>query len=59
MKTIRRLAAVWPTALRDLAGLLGAGLVAYGAGEVYRPAGFIILGAMLLAAAFLSARASA
>ena len=59
MKTIKRLAAIWPTALRDLAGLCGAGCVAYGAGAIYQPAGFIVLGSMLLSAAFLSARASA
>ena len=37
-----------PDILRDLAGLVGAGLVAFGAGEIYRPAGFIVAGALLL-----------
>jgi hypothetical protein len=35
---------------RDIAALSGAGLVSYGAWLVYQPAGFITLGAILLAA---------
>jgi|GEM_PF-5389773 len=45
------------SAVRDGLGVAGAGLTAYGAGLVYRPAGFIVLGALLLAAAWLLARA--
>jgi ABC-type protease/lipase transport system fused ATPase/permease subunit len=41
---------------RDLAGLAGAGLVAYGAWLVYRPAGFIAGGVLLIAASILLAR---
>lgn len=41
---------------RDLAGLAGAGLVAYGAWLVYAPAGFITAGTLLLAGAALLAR---
>lgn len=43
--------------IRDVVGLAGAGFVAYGAGEIYRPAGFITLGGLLLLGVFLSARA--
>jgi hypothetical protein len=48
-----------PTLVRDVAGLGGCGLVAYGAGLIYHPAGFIIGGLFLMAGAFLSARAKA
>jgi hypothetical protein len=40
---------------RDAAALVGGGLIAYGAGMIYAPAGFIVGGAMLIAVAFLSA----
>lgn len=40
----------------DAAGLTGAGLMAYGAGMVYRPAEFIVAGALLLAAAIFYTR---
>lgn len=43
----------------DLAGLAGAAAIAYGAWLVHEPAGFIIGGALLLAAAWLGARSSA
>ena len=46
-----------PVLARDLGGLVGAGLIAYGAGLIYRPAGFIVAGLLLLASAFLLARA--
>ncbi len=42
--------------LRDLAGLAGAGLVAYGAWLLAPPAGFITGGLLLLAAALLLSR---
>lgn len=46
-----------PVVARDLAGVAGAVLIAYGAGLVYRPAGFIVLGFLMVAASFLLARA--
>lgn len=48
-----------PALGRDSVGVAGAALVAYGAWLIYEPAGFIVGGAMLLAAAWLSAKASA
>jgi hypothetical protein len=45
-----------PSLLRDLVGLAGAALCAYGAWLVYAPAGFIFGGILLLAGAMLSAR---
>lgn len=59
MNVLKRLRSAWPTMARDMAGLLGAGLCAYGVAEIYRPAGLIVAGALLLTAAVLSARASA
>lgn len=38
----------------DAAALLGAGLVSWGAYEIYRPAGFIVAGLFVLAAAILT-----
>lgn len=43
-------------AVRDLVGLLGVALVGYGAGEIYRPAGFIVLGLLVIAGCYMSAR---
>jgi hypothetical protein len=43
---------------RDVAGILGAASVSYGAWCIYRPAGFIVAGAFLLIGALLDARAS-
>lgn len=43
----------------DAAGLAGAGLITYGAGLVYRPAGFIVGGLFLLAGAWMFARKTA
>lgn len=45
--------------LDDVLGVGGAGLVSYGCWEIYRPAGLIVLGAMLLTAGMLRARAGA
>lgn len=59
MKALTRLSVMWPTIARDVTGLLGAGLMSVGVSEIYRPAGLIVAGAMLLTAAFLSARAAA
>jgi hypothetical protein len=46
-----------PALLRDASGLGGAALVAYGAWCVYVPAGYIVGGLLLLAGAWLHARA--
>lgn len=53
----RGLLAVVPVLVRDLVGLAGAGLVAYGAWLIYPPAGFLAGGALLIAAAALAALA--
>lgn len=53
----RGLLATVPVVTRDLAGLGGAALVAYGAWLIYVPAGFIIGGVLLILAAVLAARA--
>ena len=42
--------------LHDLIGVIGAGLVAYGAWLVFPPAGFITGGLLLLAGALLLSR---
>jgi len=44
--------------LHDLIGLIGAGLVAYGAWLIFAPAGFITGGTLLLAGALLLSRGS-
>ncbi len=44
-----------PGLLRDLAGLSGVGLVAYGAWLIYPPAGFIVGGCLFLLGALLLA----
>lgn len=48
----------WATVARDAAGLIGAACVAIGVGLIYVPAGVIVAGAMLVGAAFLTARKS-
>jgi len=53
----RGILAAVPVVTRDLAGLAGAGLVAYGAWLIYVPAGFIVGGVLLILAAVLAARA--
>ncbi|MBP7704189.1 MAG: hypothetical protein KA105_02750 [Caulobacter sp.] len=40
--------------LRDGAGLAGAALIAFGAGKIYEPAGFIVAGLFLVAFAVLT-----
>lgn len=45
-----------PVLARDAAGLIGAGLISTGAGMIYRPAGFIVAGFLLLVGAVLDAR---
>jgi hypothetical protein len=42
--------------LIDLLGIIGAGLIAYGAGSVFEPAGYIVGGAFLIVAAAVLAR---
>lgn len=53
------LSALLPSLLRDAAGIAGAASLAYGAAAIYRPAGFIVGGVLLLAAALLTGRGSA
>jgi len=45
-----------PGIIRDGAGILGAALIAYGAALIYRPAGFIVGGLLLISGALLAAR---
>jgi hypothetical protein len=45
-----------PAIARDTAAIIGGGLVCYGAWLIYEPAGYIILGLMLMTASVLSAR---
>lgn len=51
-----RIAAGWGFVLRDLGGLAGAGLLAYGAWQTYPPAGYLVGGALLLAGAWIAGR---
>ena len=44
------------TLLRDLAGLVGVGLISYGSWQIYHPAGLIAGGTLLFFAALLMAR---
>lgn len=41
--------------VRDIAGLSGAGAIAWGCYEIYPPLGYIVSGALLLAGAIYSA----
>jgi hypothetical protein len=43
---------------RDVAGLVGAVSLSYGAWLVYRPAGFIVAGMLLIAGSILASRSS-
>lgn len=52
---VRAVAAAVPGLVRDLAGLCGVGLVAYGAWLIYPPAGFITGGFLLIVGALLIA----
>ncbi len=45
-----------PGLLIDLVGIAGAGCVSYGAWLVYRPAGFLVGGLLLMSAALLLGR---
>lgn len=42
----------------DVAGLAGCASISYGAWLIYRPAGFIVAGILLLAGSVLAARAA-
>lgn len=50
---VRAFGRALPALLRDLAGLAGIGLVAYGAWMIHPPAGFITGGIMLVVGAYL------
>ncbi|MGD9882815.1 hypothetical protein [Reyranella sp.] len=52
---VRATAVAVPGLLRDLAGLSGVGLVAYGAWLIYPPVGFIVGGSLLILGALLLA----
>jgi hypothetical protein len=49
----RRVARVMPALLRDLAGLAGVALIAFGAWQIYPPAGFIVAGVLLVVGAII------
>lgn len=53
---IANVASAAPALACDIAAAIGAGLLAYGAWLAYPPAGYIVLGVMMLAASVLSAR---
>jgi len=46
----------WTSLLRDAAGVAGVASIAYGSWMVYAPAGFIVGGLLVLAAALAAAR---
>ena len=52
---LRTIAGAVPGLVRDLAGLCGVGLVAYGAWMIYPPAGFITAGLLLIVGTLLIA----
>lgn len=56
MKLWPRVRSALPAVGCDLVGLTGAGLIAYGAWLIYQPAGFLVAGVQLMAAAWLLAR---
>lgn len=53
---MRALGAVVPSLIADLAGLGGGALIVLGAWDIYRPAGEIVAGVLLLAGVSLYAR---
>jgi len=55
MTKLQRLASMAPAVGRDGVGLLGAALVAHGAGQIYPPAEWIVAGMLLLVCAVASA----
>lgn len=54
----RAIATTVPVIARDLVGLAGAALVAYGVWLIHQPSGYIAAGLMLLAGAWLNAKAA-
>jgi hypothetical protein len=54
---MKQLRAALPAVARDALGLTGAASISYGTWIIYRPAGFIVAGSLLLAACLLLARA--
>ena len=44
--------------IRDVSGLLGAASIVYGCWLVYRPAGYIVAGVLMIAASILTSRAA-
>lgn len=63
MRRIKRIILRWivgviPALLRDAAGLAGSALIAWGAWRIYEPAGLIVAGLFLLAAALLLSRSA-
>jgi hypothetical protein len=58
-KFLGALGAALPILLCDLVGIAGAAAIAYGAWQIYGPAGWIAGGAMAVGGAWLIARAGA
>ena len=54
----RAAAAAMPDLIRDLAGVSAIALIAYGCWLIYRPAGFIAAGVLILVGVFASASRS-
>jgi len=50
---LRAMGRAIPTILRDITGVFGAGLIAYGAWLIYPPAGFITGGILLVTGVYL------
>ena len=55
-RRLRNLGLALASFANDALALTGAALVSFGAYEIYRPAGFIVGGALLLAASVYGAR---
>jgi hypothetical protein len=55
MGWLKAIYSAMPAIARDLAGVGGGGLICYGAWLIFEPAGYILLGVMLLAVSVLSA----
>ena len=58
-KNIRALYDTPAEVILDLAGITGMALISYGSWLVYRPAGFIVAGILMLTFTMLSARGQA
>lgn len=54
---MKRLLQEFPTLLRETLGLVGVGLVSYGAWLAYHPAGYMAAGILLILGALRAARA--